>query len=211
MGTNVPKAAHVSIGTFGPSARPVTTPAKTLGDLIAQAREAKGLTQEEVAADLATNRSVVGRWERNESTPRRRTREALAALFDVPQATFEAAVRAENEPDEPNAPVRNGASDTVPVSRETLGYLRGKLETTVEWLGSVENQMGALGSSVRAVGETLQALRQQLDRATNGVSVLLTGDVLPLPPRPTREETLATVAAAGVRPPPAPPIAASDR
>lgn len=80
------------------------------------------------------------------------------------------------------------SDDTVPVSRYTLGLIRGRLETTVAWVGSIENQMGALGGSVHALGasvhaagDTLKALRDMLDKATNGMAGLLDGTIIPDP------------------------------
>lgn len=169
---------------------------RALGAELVAAREAAGLSQAEAARLARIGRATLIRWEKGEQPP---SEDLLARVRAVYRGEVVALPR----------DTHDGDADTVPVSRETLGYLRGKLETTVEWLGSVEKQMAALGTSVHAVGETLQALRHQLDRATNGVSGLLTGDVIPIgdapppspppAPRPSKAETKQVLDAAGIR------------
>lgn len=55
----------------------------TLARRLREAREAKGLTQEQVAAQIGTHRVQVGKWETGVATPRPHTLERLAELYGV--------------------------------------------------------------------------------------------------------------------------------
>jgi transcriptional regulator with XRE-family HTH domain len=64
----------------------------TLGALLLSLREAAGLTQQEVADQIGTNRVVVGRWENDDAVPRRPARARLASLYGVSVERLENAV-----------------------------------------------------------------------------------------------------------------------
>jgi transcriptional regulator with XRE-family HTH domain len=141
-----------------------------LGRQLMAEREAAGLSQSEAARRADIARATLISWEKGARPPSPDLLARLRAVYrgetvDVSRGTGAA----------------NGEGDAVRVSRETIGYIRGKLETTVAWLGSVEGQMGALGTSVHAVGETLHALRGTLDKATSGVAGLLNNGAIPAP------------------------------
>jgi len=96
-----------------------------------------------------------------------------------------------------------GPSATVAISRDQLMEWRGQLKVTLRWL--------------RAIGESVQHIHDELGEATSGVAEILDSGVLPTPePSPdrggaSRDEAVRIAAAAGIRPPDAPPAAASDR
>jgi transcriptional regulator with XRE-family HTH domain len=54
-----------------------------LGEFLRKAREAMGLTRDQIAAALKTTVGTVGRWERNESLPQRRLRAQLATELQI--------------------------------------------------------------------------------------------------------------------------------
>ena len=57
--------------------------AETMGQRIRSAREAKGWTQDDLAAAMKTSRSLVSDWERDATDPRGSTRIKLSDALDV--------------------------------------------------------------------------------------------------------------------------------
>lgn len=60
----------------------------TLGDLLRQGREAKGLTQEGLGAALGMRQPAVCGWERNRARPNAKTLADLARMLDLDLATL---------------------------------------------------------------------------------------------------------------------------
>lgn len=74
----------------------MTTPKEHLGSVLRQARKARGLRQEDVAAELGVNPKQVGRWEKGENAPSSLTLMRLLRFFrqaaDLPDLEQLAAV-----------------------------------------------------------------------------------------------------------------------
>ena len=81
----------------------------TLGAMIRQLRQAKGFSQEELAAQLGVSRQAVSKWEKSLSYPDTENLLALAALFEVSADELAGLRRIEEEP----------APEEVPVPAET--------------------------------------------------------------------------------------------
>lgn len=94
----VPQWPKVAVG-FGlmPTSRPPT------GDEIRRAREARRMTQADLATSLGVGKRTIGRWERSESVPRSALG-ALIRVLDLPSIT--------DHPD--------GASDAPPMPDEQI-------------------------------------------------------------------------------------------
>lgn len=68
----------------------------TYGERIKQGREAKGLTQEQLAESLEVSRQAVSKWEMDLSRPARTKLAALSEALEIPIGTW-AAIDAELE------------------------------------------------------------------------------------------------------------------
>lgn len=61
----------------------------SVGHRIRQAREAAGLSQEELAARVGCSRAAVGTWERDEKEPRRSAVKRLSVALNQPESYFD--------------------------------------------------------------------------------------------------------------------------
>ena len=73
----------------------------TYGERIRRGREAKALTQEELAEALGVSRQAVSKWERGEADPSTANLLALGRLYGVPAEELLRAVTGEKNPDTP--------------------------------------------------------------------------------------------------------------
>lgn len=70
---------------------------ETRGQRIKRIRKARGLSQRQVADRVGVDPMSVSRWERDETTPRDETRDALAGLLGISVAVMEGYVEASPE------------------------------------------------------------------------------------------------------------------
>lgn len=70
---------------------------ETRGQRIQRIRKEKGLSQRDVADRVGVDPMSVSRWERDETTPRDGTRDALAGLLGISVAVMEGYVEASPE------------------------------------------------------------------------------------------------------------------
>ena len=73
----------------------------TYGERIRRGREAKALTQEELAEALGVSRQAVSKWERGEADPSTANLLALGRLYGVPAEELLRAVTGEKNADTP--------------------------------------------------------------------------------------------------------------
>ncbi|MEV5966066.1 helix-turn-helix transcriptional regulator [Kribbella sp. NPDC051952] len=152
----------------------------TIAQLIRQAREDRGLSQSQLAKELATisgrhtiNRDLISHWERGAQVPRFDTRQWLSVFFDIPPEHFEAAamsarrrmktgnaVVARNPPAKPG-PVRRaqGTPELLPVlrSRVQAGILAAVLLNPDRWF-SLSELSETVGAALASVDKEVQLL-----------------------------------------------------
>ena len=107
----------------------------TFGDRLAGAREAAGLTQEDLAQRLGVTLDSLQAWEDDLSEPRGNRVQMLAGLLNVSIAWL-----LTGEGEGVGAPSDGGAVDLSPVLAE-LREMRGRLEAEVVRLGEIEDRL----------------------------------------------------------------------
>jgi DNA-binding XRE family transcriptional regulator len=153
------------------------------------ARERAGLSQREAAKVLGVHYGSLNRYEQGKM---RVPADLLTRAESLPDKPTDPDLEAPNPKGGPGIPM-------VSISRDAAMFWRGRLVEQV--------------NTLRGVTDSMHALLRMLETATDGVQSAVESDVLPPPrqARPTKAETLSVLAAAGIRPPEAPPTAASDR
>ena len=152
----------------------------TIAQLIRRARESKGLSQTQLAKELATlsgrhtiNRDLISHWERGAQVPRSETRQWLAVFFDIPREDFEQAaawskrrmrtgnaVVAHNAPTKPGPARRaQGTPELLPVlrSRVQAGILAAVLLNPDRWF-SLSELGETVGAALASVDKEVQLL-----------------------------------------------------
>lgn len=108
----------------------------TMGDRIAGAREAAGLTQAELARRLGVRHSTVKAWEDDRSEPRANRLQMLAGVVNV-SLMWLLTGRGDGVPDPERAPDTAG----VPGVLIDLRLLRAELGRMADRIGRIEKQL----------------------------------------------------------------------
>ena len=116
----------------------------TLGDRLARARDAAGMTQAQLARRLGVKLSTVRNWETDRSEPRANRLQMLSGLLNV-SFVWLMTGRPQNEGSVPEAELPTGLPDILAELRE-LRVLQGQL---ADRTGQLEKRLRALlaGSS----------------------------------------------------------------
>jgi transcriptional regulator with XRE-family HTH domain len=113
----------------------------TMGDRIAGAREAAGLTQEELARRLGVKHSTIRAWEDDRSEPRANRLQMLAGMLNV-SLMWVLTGRGDGVPD-PEA-TSDPAPGTAAVLTD-LRLLRAELGRMVDRVGQIEKRLRQAG------------------------------------------------------------------
>ncbi len=111
--------------------------AATFGDRVAAAREALGMTEEELARRLGVKLKTVQAWEQDTSEPRANKLQMLAGILNV---SFRWLLTGEGEG--LDAPAEPLAEDLAGLLTE-LRQVRAEMARNAESLGKLEKRLGA--------------------------------------------------------------------
>jgi transcriptional regulator with XRE-family HTH domain len=137
--------------------------------MLARAREDAGLEQEDVAQRIGVHAVTLSRYENDKRPVPPDVLAKLAAIYGLPGNAF----------DQPTVvpPPESGEVPMVALPLHVLTYWRGRVEEQV-------NTLQGVGQQIQTLGDSLRAMKDMLERATDGVSGLLDSGVLPQPPGP---------------------------
>jgi len=117
----------------------------TLGDRIAAAREAAGLSQAQLATRLGVRRKTLDAWERDSSEPRANRVQMLAAMLNVSLRWL-----------------LSGEGDGITTTPEGAGDMR-QIAEALEDLRRMRAQIKALAEGVAKVERRLMSLQEHDD------------------------------------------------
>lgn len=122
-------------------------PKKNLGEQLADARRAAGLSQEEMGECVGASGRTVSTWETNAHLPTKRVQATIEALYAWPAGTIAHAIRTGKTLPAVTAdlgprPARAGAPE--PSRAEVLRGVNDALETLTDRIQELENRVSTL-------------------------------------------------------------------
>jgi transcriptional regulator with XRE-family HTH domain len=151
--------------------QPTDDPAEIAASQLKAARERAGLTQTEAARLLGIDNGTLSRYERGKM-------QIPAAVLLRANKLSAKAPRHEQAPTaEPPPSLPPTRPTTTAEWRDTALYMTGVLDTQIRTMRGVTSIMGGLG-------ESLEAVRDMLEQAVNGVAEVAASGILPRPGGP---------------------------
>lgn len=146
----------------------------SIGDVIRELRQKKGLNQEDVAQALGISRSAVSHWERGKWKPKRDELPPLAKLLAVPVQTF---LEEDDAPstvsaEQPSAHLP--LNDVTPLGPDAL-YSIAPATVSLVTLGSVH--AGAFADA-ESIGRSIEVSASLLEQHPRAQAVLVEGDCM---------------------------------